>query len=442
MKTELKNFGPLFWILLVALGLRLVLLGSWSLSNDELSGLNRTSPDSYLEMLDYGVRSEGHPAGYHTFVYVWTGIFGTNTFLYRLPFALAGFLSVLLMYLIGNRWFNRSVGLAAAAAWAVLELPLLYSQLARPYALGMAAVLLLTWGWTRIMLDKEKWWNWAYIVGAIACIYLHYFSFLMAGLLGLAGLLFVQKEWRLKFLLLQVGLLLTFLPHIGLFFDQLAQGGVGEWLDPPEIDFWYEHPFHLLNGSLLLVALGGVFFIFTGFHAIRSALAIRLRILALFLFLLPLAIGYFYSIWRAPLLQDSTLLFSAPFFFLGLFSFLPVFKRKEEWILLAFVLGLGSVSTFYEKGFYTHPYFGEFEGIADRLMQKQDTVGDDLAIFASLNHPSYLGYYYEKAGSGIQSHQKFIQTIGCGSFAESGRFAAHGRCKSCCFCVVILLFPT
>ncbi|MEM9025056.1 MAG: glycosyltransferase family 39 protein, partial [Bacteroidota bacterium] len=141
MRTPASHWWILALIFLLGAALRFYHLGDWSLSNDELSGLARTHYDSLEDVIQHGVRTEGHPAGYHLFAYAWTGLADTSNAAYRFPFALIGTLSIGLFYLLGARWFGRSVGLMAAAAFATLAFPILYSQLARPYSLALAASL-------------------------------------------------------------------------------------------------------------------------------------------------------------------------------------------------------------------------------------------------------------------------------------------------------------
>src|SRR5690606_31293576 len=94
------------------------------------------------ELIDLGVCKDTHPAGVQVFLFYWIKLFGISEAAVRLPFVIAGILSVLLVYLIAKRWFNETVALLSAAAIAFLEFPITYSQLARPYASGLLFSLL------------------------------------------------------------------------------------------------------------------------------------------------------------------------------------------------------------------------------------------------------------------------------------------------------------
>ena len=130
-------------ILFVATAMRFNDLGAISLSNDELSAITRARYDSFTEMLEKGVMIDYHPAGVEAFLFYWIRLFGDDVWWVRLPFVLFSLGSVYLVYRVGNQWFNSLTGLLGAAFFAVLEYPLLYSQLARMYSPGLFFSLLM-----------------------------------------------------------------------------------------------------------------------------------------------------------------------------------------------------------------------------------------------------------------------------------------------------------
>src|ERR1017187_6805898 len=88
--------------------LRFYNYADWSLSNDELSALTRLNFHSFHEMIEKGARIDGHPVGVQIFLFYWIKLFGDSVASVRLPFVLAGILSILFAYLITERWFNRT----------------------------------------------------------------------------------------------------------------------------------------------------------------------------------------------------------------------------------------------------------------------------------------------------------------------------------------------
>jgi Predicted membrane protein len=226
-------------ILLVAAVLRLWKLGQVPFMHDEFSALFRLRFDNFHDLIRYGVtEGDSHPAGVQVFLYYWTKLVGWNELWVKLPFALMGIASVFLIYVIGKQWFNRKAGLLAAAFFAVSQLTVFYSQLARPYAPGLFFVLLMTFFWNKILFGPKKPSVGICIGFAIsACLaaMAHNFSTAQAGLIFLTGLFFLKKERRRAYWLSGIGALLLYSPNLPIFYHQaFVYGSIGGWLAKPK----------------------------------------------------------------------------------------------------------------------------------------------------------------------------------------------------------------
>jgi 4-amino-4-deoxy-L-arabinose transferase-like glycosyltransferase len=102
-----RSYLILFLITLAAAFLRFYKLGSFSLSNDELSALNRLQFSNFHDLITQGVVPDFHPALVQVFLYYWTKLFGLSPFVVRLPFILLGIASVPLAFMLAKRWFNQ-----------------------------------------------------------------------------------------------------------------------------------------------------------------------------------------------------------------------------------------------------------------------------------------------------------------------------------------------
>lgn len=396
----LKQYGWVI-VLVVASVLRLFHLGDWSFSNDELSVLYRTSFDNFKDIIDLGIRTEGHPAGYHLFVWAWTALVGTSEFWVRLPFAIAGIAAVYLVFLVGREWFGEPVGLATSALMAILPFSILYSQLARPYSLGLFACWLALWGWTLLLqAQRPKSWAWViYLLGATFATYFHYFSMFLVGLIGFVGLFQVSATRRKWYVLINLLVVLFYLPHVGVFLDQIAIGGLSEWLAPPNWSFPFEHAFYVLGESavLCLLLIGSIIASALLKHKELPSIHSRYRKLALFFFFTPLVVGFCYSKWSAPILQHSTLYFSFPFGLMLLFSLIRPLLIRFPVYSFGTLLVLGSVVTIVEKGFYQTAHFGVFQEPAELLQAWENEFGkEDLTTAVNLNNRYYFDFYTEK----------------------------------------------
>ncbi|MFH1085253.1 MAG: glycosyltransferase family 39 protein, partial [Chloroflexota bacterium] len=116
-----------------------------------------------------------HPPLYYTLLHYWI-LLGESEAAVRGLSALAGVLTVPVIYGLGCAWFGRRVGLIAAALLAVNPYHVWYSQEARMYALVAllmgAAVLAAFCLW-----EDGAWWAWAgHVIATAAAWYTHYYA--------------------------------------------------------------------------------------------------------------------------------------------------------------------------------------------------------------------------------------------------------------------------
>ncbi len=294
---------------------------------DELSALSRIHK-TLSDTIYYGVYlGDTHPAGIETLLWLWCKVADGNTILLRLPFVLMGIACIPLTYIIAKQWYCKKAGLCAAAIVALSQYTITYSNFTRPYSAGLFFILLMLYCWTQIFIDKRQHHRWICYTGmaisAALCAYTHYYAMLTAALLGIAGLFFVKsRKETLAYIASCLAAMLLFLPHIYITLHQLLDiQGNGEWVSKPTALFVLEYGRYLCHFSIwaplsLLVVL------ITGSQFNRSTIKTRYKkiIVSLALFLLPLAIGYTYSVMVNPCLQYSCLLFSFPFLILLLCS--------------------------------------------------------------------------------------------------------------------------
>ena len=346
--------GLVILVVVVAAGLRFYDLFALPLTNDETSALMRLNAKSVSELLGTVVWKDGHPMLVQVFLWYWTKWFGTAVWVVKLPFLLCGLGSVILMVRIGLRLGAAWAGLLAAAMLATLQFPLMYSEIARPYAPGLLLSLWAFYVWLR-WLDVCKTevaginlWAKPLILLSIAG-YLgasnHYFNGLILALLFVSGLVILPRNRWIRYLwpwLLGAAL---YLHQIGIFLHHLQVGNPG-WLQAPTLKSLFKHfmycfgyslwPIHLwLIGVLLGELMRKRKIKWLGFGKTLAGLKVissgaddgsdlsekhqkraTNRVIWL-LYLAPLLIAYLYSVYRAPVFQDSVLLFSFGFGLLG-----------------------------------------------------------------------------------------------------------------------------
>lgn len=241
---------PLLGIAGIAAALRLIGLGASPIWFDELitaTGVERplldcfTQPGSYVNPpLFYGI----------------TAVFdrlGESMFFLRLPSAISGVVSVVLVGAIASRVFGSRAALFAAALLAVSAFDVRFSREARMYTmLGVAT--LATMMFTHLALSRGRWWDWVGLaVSLAAAMWIHYIAAPLAicvalrigvELMARSGTSASERRRLLRAATVTgVAAMVLVAPTVPMFVEARAyQGGVGEtittgapWLQPAVI---------------------------------------------------------------------------------------------------------------------------------------------------------------------------------------------------------------
>lgn len=350
-------------VVLVAIGLRFGWLFSLPLTNDETSALMRLQVSGLGELINGVVWNDGHPMLVQVFLWYWTQWFGTAVWVIKLPFLLCGVGAVILMIHIGMRLNRPWAGLMAAAMLATLQFPVMYSEIARPYAPGLLLALwafyvwlrwvALCWGDSPRMKDLLMPMVLLALAGYLGASN-HYFNGLILCLLFVAGLSWLPTKYWLRYLWPWVMMVAFYAHQIGIFMHHLQVGSPG-WLSVPTWSTLGKHLLYSIGYSVWI----WVFWALIGFGLLvrvwmrtqrfgGTGEAVATNIgrfvprkewaTVLLLYLLPMAIAFAYSIYRAPVFQDSVLLFSFPFGLLAVSWWMD-----QEWLGIrwkAFLLAL------------------------------------------------------------------------------------------------------
>jgi hypothetical protein len=321
----------------------------------------------------------------------------------RLPFALLGGVGIWFTIKTFARWFSPLAGLLSGAFVAFLSFPLVYSQIARPYGAGLAFTMMMVWFWTRLLFDEKPLISIAaaYALAAAACMYNHYFSFLLALIVGITGLFYLRKDRIFYYLGAGLAAALLFSPHIYITLNHLSIGGVGLWLAKPTALWPVSHLYYVFNESWIVLATLAILLVIQALTYKKLAGLSRFRLFSLLFFILPLLVGFFYSRLVNPVLQHSVLIFSFPFLLGFLFSFSGNIPKKWWSFILAGTLLLGTVDTVILKSYYRQQHFGEFKGIAKAIADWNIQYGvDKITTAVSANNPWYIQFYLDKLKSG------------------------------------------
>ncbi len=396
----LKKHIPLILLMLAASVLRLWSFADLPFMYDEFSALLRTDYKSFSELVRLGVmENDSHPAGVQVFLYYWVQVVGFDAFWVKLPFAISGIFSVYLIYLIGKRWFNKTAGLIATSWAAVMQFFVFYSQLARPYAAGLFAVLLLIWVWSFIVNSTQnKRWNW--IVFSLVLVFaalMHAFSLFLAGLIYVSGFLLIAKTNRKPYLLSGLFAIVLYSPHIPVFWHQLQDGTIGGWLAAPEPDFGWQFMQYVFHHSwvFLLVSFMVIASTFSSKKSGRP-FANRFRLLSVAWFIITFVTAYIYSIYRSPIIQFSTLYFSFPFVLVVLASFARKFSFRYNTLIVSVILVAGIFTLVNDRKHYEQMYKQGFDQIALESATDRSAMGDSLLVVVRSARPEMPAFYMDR----------------------------------------------
>lgn len=398
LKRIYKNTYLLLLVLIIIVG---AILRFWNFCNiqfmhDELSALFRLQFDNLHDVIKYGVvEGDTHPAGVQVFLYFWTMLFGFSEMVVKLPFVIAGIISIWVSFLIGKIWFDRITGLFTAVMISSTQFFVMYSQTARPYVSGLLLTLLMVYFWSLYLFGKRKTLHLIlYVLFSALSAYNHHFSLLFAAIVGFTGVFLIDKKNRLPYILAGISIFVLYIPHLSIFFAQLNKGGIGYWLAKPESTFILEFVGYLLHTSVLvilsLVLVLSLLIVLKGDKLDVSRVILK-RVILIVWFLIPFLIGFFYSIYVSAIIQYSMLIFSTPYIYILLFSFHRKINSRMVSLLVVFLLGVNIITLVYQRKHYQVYYHQPYDELFTISLAESDdvTIIDECVDY-------YHQYYFEK----------------------------------------------
>jgi len=323
-------------------------------THDELSALYKTELPTFSQLIEKGVKIEGHPAGVEVFLYYYAPLVNYQLWALKLPFSLMALASILIIFAIGRTIKQEAAALYTGAIMAVSQYFIYYGQIVRPYEVGLFFSLLSALYWLRYFHEKAHYKNLiGFAAAAAAAAYSHQFSLLLVGIMGLHALIIASRKGKVEWLFCGLLTFLLYLPHLNIFFHQLTLGGVGSWLAKPKLSFPISYLAYIFHFSYLFIA------------AVLIALLIPKWQLkkaknweGLIWFSASFLIGFFYSRQINPVLQYSTLLFAAPLLLLSIFA---LRQMRLQWLSLLLIIGTGIYSLYAERHHYPLVYESAFK---------------------------------------------------------------------------------
>ena len=323
-------------------------------THDELSALQRTKFTSFGELVEKGIRIDGHPGGVQSFLYYYAPLVNYSAWALKLPFSLMALGSILIVFAIAKTIHQEAAGIYTGAIMAVSQYFVYYGQIIRPYEAGLFFSLLSAWFWMRYFYHQAHYKNLiAFAFAAAGAAYSHQFSLLLVGIMGLHALFIARGRALTEWLLCGLLTFLLYLPHLNIFFHQLSLGGVGSWLGKPTTGFILDYFAYLFHFSYLFI---GALFIALLLPAWKIKKPKNWE--GIIWFGGSFLIGFIYSRAVNPVLQYSTLIFAAPLLLLSLFA---LRQMRLQWISLLLILSTGLYSLYADRNHYPLSYQSPFK---------------------------------------------------------------------------------
>jgi len=339
---------PFALIFGLAVFLRFYKIDQFQFDSDELSAIFRAqSAIDWQQHIIKGIMVDGHPAGIQTLIWLWVKQFSTNPLPLKIIAALFGLANVMLTFIITKKIFGLKSAYFTMLCMSVLWWEVDLSLWVRPYIFGQFFTLAALW---QLDISNNEGFtnrrNWILIaIFTAGAFYTHHFATLTT--FTLIAYVFLFQRAKRKDLLRSFWLFCFLaIPQISIITSQLKLAGL-DWLGKPDSSFFLNHIIYIFNNSksfailllyILYVVLTGIFFA-RKFKNIQWKFTFILFIL----WLIPMLIGYFYSINFKPVLQNNVLFFSFPLLIISIGNLLNGFKRN---IYIAFMCIFAAVGVF------------------------------------------------------------------------------------------------
>lgn len=407
------TLATLLIILFFGSALRLYGLDIQSLWHDELATWQISSQKEITDVIK-SASTDKHSLAYYVFLFFVEKYIGDSEVILRLPSALAGILSIFMMFALGTRFYSRKEGLIAAALVAFAWLPIFYSQEARAYSMLLLFAMISTYCWFVLLQQLQN--NKlkpryliisAYVVSAIIACYLHYFGLLLIALQGLAATIFFLKKRKQLLVILAIysAIVLAYSPWLWIL-----------WNDLHLTSFWIKEPtykaFHTFIRSCFSSYKVFCLAIFLYFYYaarlmsnFRSITKDKFSLLnSTFLLILwivvPLVVVYLKSITSTPVFLSKYLIILSPAVYLLLarsITTLPSIKPIFKNTLVIGIIAVLLFSNIFTNGYYSKPHKQQFREVVAYTVENDKPEYNSL--IAGYSYKGKLNYYFNKQSS-------------------------------------------
>ena len=402
-KENKLHYATLSLIILIASFFRFFKLGVNDLWLDEACS------SSFNASISSGIIFDFQAPLHYLFLKAFIRFFGANEFILRLPSAIFGISSVILLYKIGNVFLNRPIAYLSALILAINPLHIWYAQEARPYSMFVFVTLLNIYIFLKaISSGQEKLFLWCFLASILGLYTSYYFIFLLFAetliILFLKKYRIYLKKWSIVIL----SIFFAFLPWLKIFLTQFQSFREGFWLPTPT---WKDILFILHNFNLgynatifqyvlaLIVNTMNIILFFYGWREFKEQ---KLQTGYLMLLLFVIIWSSIFTIAQViPIYLSRQIMFISPLYYIVISSGIFLLFKRSFWIAILVGLILLSLNSFSLVNFYLNRMplkhmsvhlKKPFKDIANFIKLNSDS--NDIMIHANLPTLMPLSFFY------------------------------------------------
>jgi hypothetical protein len=378
-------------LLFSCLILRLFPLFDYQFTLDEWSALGRVNFYSFSELIEKGVKIDAHPAFVQVLIYYLTQLFGCTAWIIKLPFLLFSFGALIYAYAFCLRNFSKQSAIISAAIFGFSLVFVFYAPIARMYISGVFFSAGLLYHFFEIFFLKNNKKIHFFLLGFFGLLSAlnQHINALFAFTVFASALLFLNKTNLKPYLITCILVIALYLPHLPVTLYQLGIGGIGfeqgGWLPKPE-------PRSVFSFLKILSGTGSSYLVFISL-IILCIIADRQfkfspkQLYLIVIFFVNFFIIYFYSVFRAPVFQNSVMLFASVAMILAVSPLLDFKNKYFFYFSFSVITSVLIFKTYYKKDYLNQCVKNIFEYQFERTLEYTKNSADVNvnAIFFDVN---------------------------------------------------------
>lgn len=402
LKESLQKYWIPVLIIILTIAARLYHLGFQSLWFDELYSMTIAAPTQDPSDIFIDIKTDFHPPLYYLFLNFIFKFIPYSDVAGRLISAIAGCLSIGLIYMLGTKIRNKYTGLSLALFFSVFFYHIKYSQEIRMYIFLFAFAIMTSLLFLKYLKEQKLIHLLLYVFISAITIYTQYYGFFIMLAQGLCLLhLLLVRQIRIpvfrNFIFAYIGVFLLYLPWLPMLFQT---GSRQHFIELPSILYFFEYLYEYTGKEPVTTI-----FIFTGLGLYIKTAVRKLKesglnqspfqLLVAYSVLSIFVITYIVSIFK-PMLSKHSTLAGLPFLLVMVFTGYQSLKGKWMNPILFIVVLANILNLLFISRYYTKDSKENFRQITEIVIN--DNVAEiNLLIVSQLS--KFYNYYFEQKGS-------------------------------------------